>query len=109
MDAQQPQQTQASQFEMLVINNQRLDALDKININVSPIKGFVFGDVAMYEITDLERLDDKGKPNGETYKAAILTLKSGKEIELTAEENKTFFIPLWNRKAELSHLTLQLI
>lgn len=52
--------------------------------------------VNLYEVT--ETLDEKDKPTGEFVPQ--ITLTSGKEIDLTPEQND-IFRPLWNKKVSI--------
>lgn len=94
------EKSQQNPLENLLLLNQIADAFRSMATNTNPNKGFDFGKVIAYEFAELEKLDDNEQPTGEFYKAAIVTLDTGKEIELNEQENK-LFRRYWNEKCKL--------
>jgi hypothetical protein len=83
-------------FELFGFLFQMSLALNSTVIIVSKSCSFPLSAVSLYEA--VEALDDKDKPTGEVIPLVVLT--SGKEIELTPEQNQEF-MPRWNYKVSI--------
>lgn len=71
-------------------------ALNQTVIVVSKTCSFPLSAVVLYEVVEI--LDEKDKPTGELVPQ--ITLTSGKEIDLTDEQNN-LFRPSWNQKVSI--------
>lgn len=98
MDGQQ----QPNPLEQLILLNQIATAFDSIATNVSKTKSIDFGKVQSYEMVEVERLDDNGKPTSEVVQASLVTMANGLEIELSEQEN-AIFRPFWNMKCKVDN------
>jgi hypothetical protein len=105
----QPQQ-EANPLESLVTLRQMQDALKNTVLPVNSQRPVFFGDIATTEMLVMQVLDEKTeKPTGETYPAALLTLSSGYQIEVTPDEYKDNVRPLINLSIQISHYTVAFV
>lgn len=79
---------QTNSLEQLLLLNQISTAFESMNTNISTTQSVDFGRVIAFQLTETE---DKTP-------IAILTFTDGGEIEISAEDFKTYFKPFWNIK-----------
>lgn len=95
-------------FQLILIEDQKSAALSSTHLALSK-GGFNFGEVALYlPNAEFNKLDDKDEPTGETYTAALLSLKNGREIELNEAEH-AFFKQLWEKKIKIDRQKINLV